>query len=80
MVIAGFAPYAYIFSNAWSAGKRISAVSGLAVTVIAIVCAVIPSGDIGNWWLFEAKIAAGTALIVVSARALYNRSASLQSV
>jgi hypothetical protein len=48
--------------------------------VIAIVCAVIPSGDIGNWWLFEAKIAAGTALIVVSARALYNRSASLQSV
>jgi amino acid transporter len=80
MVIAGFVPYAYIFLSAWSAGKRISAVSGFAVTVIAILCAVIPSGSIGNGWLFEVKLAAGTALIVVSARALYNRGASLQSV
>ena len=80
MVIAGFAPYAYMFSSGWRAGKRISAASGLTVTAIAILCAVIPSGSIGNWWLFEAKLAAGTALIVVSARALYNRGTRLQSV
>ncbi len=80
MVIAGFVPYAYMFLSAWRAGRRISAASGLAVTVIAILCAVIPSGSISNWWLFEAKLAAGTALIVVSARALYNRAANLHSV
>jgi glutamate:GABA antiporter len=80
MVIAGFVPYAYIFSSAWRAGNRISAAFGLAVTIIAILCAVIPSGSIGNWWVFEAKLAAGTALIVISARAIYNRGASLQSV
>lgn len=80
MVIAGFAPYAYIFGGAWRAGNRISAAFGLAVTAIAILCAVIPSGSIGNWWVFEAKLAAGTALIVISARAIYNRGVSLQSV
>lgn len=80
MVIAGFVPYAYMFSSGWRAGKRISAASGLTVTAIAILCAVIPSGSIGNWWLFEGKLAAGTALIFVSARALYNRGARLQSV
>ena len=80
MVIAGFAPYAYMFGSAWRAGKRISAGSGLAVTVVAILCAVVPSGSIGNWWLFEGKLAAGTALIVVSARALFNRGAALYSV
>jgi len=80
MVIAGFVPYAYMFSSGWRAGKRISAASGLTVTAIAILCAVIPSGSIGNWWLFEVKLAAGAAFIVISARALYNRGARLQSV
>jgi hypothetical protein len=69
-----------MFGSAWRAGKRISAASGLAVTAIAIFCAVVPSGSIANWWLFESKLAAGTAFIVVSARALYNRGAALHSV
>lgn len=75
MVIAGFAPYLYIFGSSWKAGKKISAVAGLAVTVIAIVCSVVPSEDIHNVWLYESKLAAGTLAVVVSARVLYNRAA-----
>jgi amino acid transporter len=75
MVIAGFAPYVYIFGSAWRAGRRVSAASGLAVTAIAIVCSAIPSNAIGNSWLFEAKLAAATALVIVSARLIYNRYA-----
>lgn len=80
MVIAGLAPFAYIFGSAWRAGSRIAAAFGLAVTAIAVLCAVIPSGSIGNWWLFEGKLAAGTTLIVVSARAAFNRGAAFHSV
>jgi glutamate:GABA antiporter len=75
MVIAGFAPYIYIFGSAWRAGRRVSAASGLAVTAIAIACSVIPSNAIGNFWLFEGKLAGATALVIVSARLIYNRYA-----
>jgi amino acid transporter len=76
MVIAGFLPYLYIFASAWRAGKRLSAVSGLAVTVLAILCAVIPTAAIANVALFEAKLAGGTLAVIVSAWLLYRRAAS----
>jgi glutamate:GABA antiporter len=78
MVIAGFLPYFYIFLSAWKAGKPISAFTGVLVTAIAIACAVVPTGDIHNVWLFELKILLGTAAIIGSAWLVYARAQKRQ--
>lgn len=75
MVIAGFLPYLYIFGSAWKAGRRLSAASGWAITALAIVCSVVPTAEIANVWLFEAKLAAGTAAVIGSAWLVYRRNA-----
>jgi hypothetical protein len=36
---------------------------------------VVPTADISNVWLFEAKLAAGTAAVIVSAWLVYRRAA-----
>ena len=73
MVITGFIPYLYIFGSAWKAGKRLSAVSGSAVTVLALVCAMVPPGGITNVWLFEGKLVGGTVVVAVSAWLVYRK-------
>jgi amino acid transporter len=73
MVITGFLPYIYIFGSGWKAGRRVSAVSGWAITLLAIVCAVVPTAEVTNVWLFEGKLAAGTVGVIVLARWLYVR-------
>ncbi|HXS93877.1 MAG TPA: APC family permease [Candidatus Limnocylindrales bacterium] len=74
MVITGFLPYVYIFGSAWKAGKRLSVVAGLAVTAIAILCSLVPTAEITNVWLFEAKLAIGTAAVLGSGWLLYRRA------
>jgi len=37
MVITSFVPYIYIFASEWKAGKRLSACSGMIVTMLALV-------------------------------------------
>lgn len=73
MVITGFVPYLYIFGSAWKAGKRLAAVSGLAVTILALVAATIPPDGITNVWLFEGKLVAGTVGVGVAAWLVYRR-------
>lgn len=74
MVITGFLPYLYIFGSAWKAGKRISVLSGWAITLLAIVCSVVPTADVTNVWIFEAKLIGGTAAVIAAARWLYKRA------
>lgn len=71
MVIAGFVPYLYVFGSAWIARKRISALSGWAITLIALICSVVPTAEIKNVWLFESKLALGTAAVIGSAWLVY---------
>jgi glutamate:GABA antiporter len=73
MVIAGFLPYLCIFGSAWKTGKRLSAVSGGAMTALALFCSVVPPTEITNVWLFEGKLAAGTLAVVASASIVYRR-------
>ena len=75
MVITGFVPYLYLFGSAWKAGRRLSAISGGFVTVLAIVCAIVPPDGITNVWLFEGKLASGTIAVAVAAWLVYRRSA-----
>ena len=80
MVITGFLPYLYIFGSAWKAGKRISAISGWAITVLAIVCSVVPTAEITNVWLFEGKLAAGTMAVIGSAWLVYRRRPTAEHI
>ena len=73
MVITGFLPYLYIFGSAWKAGKRISAISGCAITLLAVLCSLVPTEAIANVWIFEGKLAAGTLAVVGSAWLVYRR-------
>ena len=77
MVITGFFPFLYIFGSSWKAGNRWSAVSGATVTIVAILCAVVPTADIANVWLFEGKLAAGTLAVVGSAWLVYRSRARI---
>jgi amino acid transporter len=74
MVITGFLPFLYIFGSAWKAGKRISAISGWAITLMAILCSVVPTAEVTNVWLFETKLAVGTAAVIATAWLLYRRT------
>jgi amino acid transporter len=71
MVITGFLPYLYIFGSGWKAGKRLSAMSGIAVTLLALACAAVPPDSITNTWLFEGKLAGGTLVVAASAWLVY---------
>jgi amino acid transporter len=73
MVIGGFLPYLYMFGSAWKAGNRWSASSGIGMTVLAIACSVVPTGEIHNVWLFEGKLAGGTFAVVASGWLIYRR-------
>jgi amino acid transporter len=77
MVITGFFPFLYIFGSSWKAGNRWSAISGAAVTMVAILCAVVPTDDIQSVWLFEGKLAAGTLGVIGSAWLVYRRRARI---
>jgi len=74
MVITGFLPYLYIFASAWKAGKRLSAISGVAITLLAILCSLVPTEAITSVWMFEGKLAAGTFAVVASAWLVYRRA------
>ena len=74
MAIGGLIPFLYIFLAGWRCGARRSAAAGLVVTAIAVLCSVVPTADVRSPWLFELKILALTASLIVSARILYNRS------
>ncbi len=66
MVIAGFIPYLYIFGSAWKAGKRLSAISGWAISILALLCSLAPTASVTSIWLFEGKLAIGTAAVIGS--------------
>lgn len=73
MVITGFLPYLYIFGSSWKSGHRISAFSGLAITALAILCAIVPTAEITNVWLFEGKLAGGTLATIGSAWLVFRK-------
>jgi glutamate:GABA antiporter len=74
MVITGFLPYVYVFSSAWKCGRRFSAISGGAITLLAILSSIVPTAEITNVWLFEGKLAVGTVAVIASAWLVYHRA------
>lgn len=80
MVLTGFVPFLYVFGSAWKAGKKVSAASGLLVTVLAILSSVVPTAEIHDVRVFEAKMAAGTLATFAVAWLLYRASGRIPPV
>jgi len=64
MVLGSFPPFLYIFGSAWKAGLRWAPISGISVILIALAFSVLPTEDIRNVWLFEAKIFGGSLFLL----------------
>jgi amino acid transporter len=71
--IGTFLPYIYLFISAWKAKRRVAGIVGLAVTLFCLVCSIMPTGEVKNVWLFEGKLALGTAAMIGSGLLLYGR-------
>jgi amino acid transporter len=76
MVLVGFLPYFYLFASAWKCGKRIAAVSGLVMTLLTVISSAIPTPDVTNVWIFEAKVFGGAAFMIGMAWFVYKRRAA----
>jgi amino acid transporter len=74
MVLTTFIPFGFIFLSAWKCGRRISAALGLAVSALAMICSLVPTADVSNVWLFEAKLLGGTILLIGSAWWMFQRA------
>ena len=70
-VIVYFIPFLYMFAVSWKYGRKWSAAMGILVTVISIVVSLIPPSDVRSVWLFEFKLLAGCAALIVAARIMF---------
>ncbi|MBV9227123.1 MAG: APC family permease [Acidobacteriaceae bacterium] len=70
-VISLFVPFLYMFGAAWRFGQKLAALSGLCVSLIAIVFSFLPTADIRSVWGFEAKLGGGCILLFILARWCY---------
>ncbi|BDC51453.1 putative transporter [Bryobacterales bacterium F-183] len=71
MVLTTFVPFLYIFLSSWKAGNRVSAVSGIAVSILAMACSLVPPADTPNVLLFEVKLIGGALLLTAAARWMF---------
>lgn len=76
MVLVGFLPYFYLFASAWKCGRRIAAVSGILMTLLTVISSAVPTPDVTNVWVFEAKVFGGAALMIAIAWIVYKRRAA----
>jgi APA family basic amino acid/polyamine antiporter len=77
MVLGSFPPFLYIFGSAWKAGLRWAPVSGIVVILIALAFSILPTEDIHNVWLYEAKIFGGSALLLGLGRWIFLKGRSM---
>ncbi|MBV9295128.1 MAG: amino acid permease [Acidobacteriaceae bacterium] len=73
MVIATFIPFLYIFAAGFRFASRVAAVSGLAVTLIAIVLSALPPGETASVAIFEVKVAGGSVFFAVLGWLVFKR-------
>jgi len=78
MLIVTFIPFVYIFAAGFRFASRIAAVSGLAVTLIAIALAAIPPREAASAALFEAKVVGGSVFFALLGWIVFKRYAALR--
>jgi amino acid transporter len=78
MVIVTFIPFVYIFAAGFRFASKIAAISGLAVTLIAIVLAAIPPQEAASAALFEAKVVGGSVFFALLGWMVFRRYEALR--
>ena len=73
MLIVTFIPFVYIFCAGFRFASRIAAVSGLAVTLIAIAFAAVPPHEAGSAAIFEIKVIGGSVFFAVLGWIVFKR-------
>src|SRR5580658_8524650 len=73
MLIVTFIPFVYIFAAGFRFANRIAAVSGLAVTLIAIALAAIPPHEAASPAIFEAKVVGGSVFFALLGWMVFKR-------
>jgi amino acid transporter len=61
-------------------GALVIGLCGLAITLFAMVVAMIPPPDTSNIWLYEAKVAGGSLFLVLVGLIIYGRAKRKQLV
>jgi amino acid transporter len=79
MVIVTFIPFVYIFGAGFRFASRIAAVSGLAVTLIAIVLSAAPPPEASSVAIFEAKVVGGSLFFVLLGWMVFKRYEGIRS-
>jgi glutamate:GABA antiporter len=78
MVIVTFIPFVYIFAAGFRFASRIAAVSGLAVTFIAIALAAIPPHETASTAVFEVKVVGGSVFFALLGWIVFRRYEGLR--
>jgi amino acid transporter len=76
-VITYFIPFLYLFATAWKRGRRWIGLSGLAVTAAGVAFSFVPPDGVRSVWLFETKLVASCAVLILAGRAFFVRGRSL---
>lgn len=79
MVIVTFIPFLYIFGAGFRFASRIAAVSGLAVTLVAIALSAIPPSEVASPAVFEIKVVGGSLFFALLGWAVFRRYETLRS-
>jgi glutamate:GABA antiporter len=78
-VITTFVPFIYIFGAGFRFAGRIASISGMAVTVIAIVLSALPTPEVASPAIFEVKVVGGSILVAVLGWLIFRRYKLKQS-
>ena len=73
MLIVTFIPFIYIFAAGFRFASRIAAVSGLAVTLIAIALAAFPPREAVSAAIFEIKVVGGSLMFALLGWVVFKR-------
>jgi glutamate:GABA antiporter len=73
MLVVTFIPFVYIFCAGFRFASRIAAVSGLAVTLIAIAFAAVPPHEAGSASIFEVKVVGGSLFFALLGWIVFKR-------
>ncbi len=77
-VIVTFIPFVYIFGAGFRFASRVAAVSGLAVTLIAILFAAVPPQEAASAVIFEVKVVGGSVFFGVLGWIVFKRYEALR--
>lgn len=73
VVIVTFIPFIYIFGSGFRFASRIAGVSGLLVTLIAIVLSIVPPPEVSTVLAFELKVIGGSAIFAALGWLIFKR-------